>query len=622
MRCKFPFFKSIPVLILGFGAATAVAQEMPPKNITELKLRLETQMQKQHIAGMMFTIVQKDSVLFTGGLGYSDPDKKTPVNDTTLFRGASITKLFVSLGILNLVNEGKLSLDSRLKDLAPEVPFQNKWEHDNPVTISELMEHTTGFTDKSPFEEYNFSRKEHPGIQAINVFRDFMVSRWRPGEKHAYSGVNYAILDYIIEKISNKPTGGYLREKVFTPLGMPYANVALTADDSGRFSKGYVWKDGQYQLVPHQPAFNSGYSSLNISALDFSGALKWYLKNWQIPNGTFLSGKMLNKSETPHTYLSARAGLTNSYGFGNEAFDLDGHVFRGHKGAIGGFLSAFLYNRTLGWGYGFALNTHNEAFFQYADQLIAAFILQQVEKKDAISTYPVNRSAAAPFLGYYRLSNPGQLYTGFLECLTNTIHVEAAGNSLAVQIIGRGAMLWEAVDKTGLRYKDKYAANPRIVFLRDNDDRPLIADGTMVFEKTTAFWAWGPVLLFACSVFILFTTVIFGLINILLIALKKAPQSQAMVRILPATSAVMLLIIIWAGARLFDHMKEATPVNDLFIIWFLAKWLFLLLVLCSVSLLVYNWKYIKGKVIRIYLSCVALASCYLGVIFMLNHWYF
>jgi len=597
------------------------AQESPPETWIELKGKIETEMQKQHIAGMMLTIVSKDSVLFSGGLGYSDVARKTVVTDKHLFRGSSITKLFVALGILNLVKEGKLSVKTKLKDIAPEIPFENKWETTEPVTIGELMEHTTGFSDKSPFEEYNFTNDKYPGIEAVKVFRNFMVSKWKPGERHAYSGVNYAILDYIIQKITGMPTGEYLQTKVFKPLGMSSANVYLTDNGSDFYSKGYVWKENHYQLVPHQPAFNAGYSSLNVSAFDFAQALKAYLHDWQTPSGTFLSKTILDDSETPHTYLSAKAGLKNTYAYGNESNDLGGHIFRGHRGAIGGFLSAFLYNRKLGLGYAFAINTHNEGFYRYVDQLIGQFVLQRIEKPAHTSTYPINKIEITPYLGYFRLSNPGQLYTGFFESLANTIHVEPIGDEVSVQIIGRGTMIWQAVDNAGFRYKDKHAANVQIMFLKDRNNNPVIVDGTLFFEKTTALGAWAPIFLFVTSILVLFSTLVFGLINLVFFTLKRNPEKQLWIRILPAISSIGLVLIVSSMIQLFDHMKEAKPVNTLFLMWSGGKWLFALNTLLTMTYLAFQWKFLMSKSLKVYLGLVTVSSCYLLFVFFINEWF-
>lgn len=608
-------------LITILGAQPASAQGSAPATLNELKARLETEMQKQHVAGMMLAVVDQDSILFSGGMGYSDVDRKTSVTEKHLFRGASITKLFVALGIMNLVKDGKLSVDTKLRDIAPEIPFENKWETTNPLTIGELMEHSSGFSDKSPFEEYNFTGRQYPGVEAVKVFEDFMVSKWKPGERHSYSSVNYAILDYIIGKVSGQPTRQYLQARVFKPLGMPYANVDLTDDGSERYSKGYVWKEGHFQPVPHQPAFNAGYSSINVSALDFAHALKDYLNDWKTPSGQFLSPDILKTTETPHTYLSAIAGLKNTYAYGNEANELAGQLFRGHRGAIGGFLSAFLYNRRLGLGYAFALNTHNEAFYQFADHLISQFVLRNTPKPAAIATYPLNDQALEPYVGYYRLSNPGQLYTGFFESLTNTINVAPAGNELRVQILGRGSMAWQAADKTGLRYKNQSAANPQILFLKDRDNNPVITDGALYFTKTTALAAWAPIVSFGFSMLILASTLFYGLATVFLFSLKKIPFNQLLIRLSPALASVGLVLILLSLSQVFEHMREAMPMNGLFEIWSVGKYTFALFTLLTLCLLIIRWKWLENAVLKIYLILVSLSSSYLFIIFLTNDWF-
>ncbi|MCF0052625.1 beta-lactamase family protein [Dyadobacter sp. LJ53] len=616
------------LLVLAFLLATlstfpaVQAQEPVPKTLDELKARLESEMHRQHVAGMMLAIVDKDSVRFSGGLGLSDMGKRTPVTQHHLFRAASITKMFIALSILDLVKDKKLGITTKLSDIAPEIPFENKWETSNPVTIEMLLEHTTGFSDKSPFEEYNFTGKPVTGIGSVAVFGKFMKSRWKPGERHSYSSVNYAILDYIIEKVSGKPTSEYLRTKVFTPLQMPDANIAMTSDGSAKYSKGYVWKDDHFQLVPHQPAFNPGYSSLNVSALDLAFALKAYLNDWNTHSGPFLSAKFLNESETPHTYLSARAGLMNTYGYGNEASDIAGHIFRGHRGAIGGFLSAFLYNRKLGLGYAFAINTHNESFYRYADHLISQFVLQHVQKPVMPVTYPLNKAVAQPFMGYYKLSNPIQLYTGFFESLTNTIKVEQVGNELSVQILGRGSMKWQAADAAGIRYKSLYAANPQILFLKDAEGNHVIVDGTLYFEKTTAFAAWASLLGFAVSVLFLVSTLFFLLINLLLIVAGKIPRGLLVTRFSPTLVAIGSVLMLWSASHLFDHMREASSTDWLFMMWGAGKYLFAAGILLVLYVLSVKWRAFSSKGLKAYLVMVAISACYLFFIFVSSNWYY
>lgn len=597
-------------------------QPAAPQNIQELKNILNSEMKRQHIVGMMLTIVNKDSVLCSAGLGFSDLSKKQPVAKDQLFRGASITKMFVAAAVLKLVEQGKLSLNTRLRDIAPDIRFTNEWEAESPVTINKLLEHTTGFSDKSPFEEYNFSSHSYSSLESVGLFTKFMTSKWRPGQRHAYSSVNYAILDYVIERVSGKSAKEYLKEQVFSKFGMPHANLNLTGDGSNSYSKGYVWKGDHFQIVPHQPAFSSSYSSLNISADDAAQALRMYLNDWNLPARSFLPKQILEDSETPHTYLSAKAGLVNTYAYGNESTEQNGVTLRGHRGAIGGFLSAFFYNRQLGLGYAFAVNTHNEEFYRFADKLIAQYLLRNMQKPVAIPLYSINQLQVKPYLGYYRYANPSQLYSGFFESLTNTVQISQMDNFLNVRIIGRGQMKWQATDTAGRIYKDVHAPIPHISLLKDSEGNLAVSDGTMYFEKISAWQAWSAITVFAGSSLLLASTLIFGLITVILFLLKKQSRSQLILRLSPVFATICILISLSAITQLFDHMKEASPMNGIHYLWIFGNFGFAIFTLIAIVVLVRKWKIVKSPALKTYLCFTSAAGLYLTALLFQNHWFF
>lgn len=592
-----------------------------PTTIAALKAQLSSEMEKQHVAGMMLTIVDKDSVWFSGGLGYADIDKRTPVSAQHLFRQASITKLFMALGILNLIHEGKLSADTQLKAIAPDVMVKNPWEASNPITIGQLLEHSTGFADKSPFEEYNFTGKPLSTSESLKVFEKFMVSRWKPGERHAYSGVNYAILAYIIERVSGQPLNQYLEQKVFRPLGMLSANVYLSAEGKADYSKGYVWQGNRYQLVPHQPQYNAGYGSLNANALDYSHALRAYLRDWQTPTGQFLSKELLEDSETPHTYLSAKAGLKNTYAYGNECHESAGSIFRGHRGAIGGYLSAFLYNRSLGLGYAFSLNTHNETFYRYADELIRRFIGQKTTPAVPAKVYPLSHDSLKAYEGYYRYSNASQLYTGFLERIQHTFYLEADSGGAKVKLLLGGTMHWQKADSARLWLKDTRAYYPHILFLTDERQQKRITDGTMYFTRISALEAWSSLIAIPGSLLLLLSSLLFGIISLILFFFKRWPIPQLCLRISPSLGMGALLFVISTASQLFEMMKTCTPMDLAYNQWNAGKYGFAFFMLCTCVLLVIHFKKPISRVLKIYLSLVVLAGGYLVGLMMESGWF-
>lgn len=598
------------------------AQQRPvPATVGALVYELESEMQKQHVAGMMLSIVTRDSVLFSGGIGYADVGRRTPVSSGHLFRQASVTKLFVALGVLKLVQEGRLALQAHLKDIAPEIPFRNGWEQTSPVTIEQLLEHSTGFADKSPFEEYNFTGSRFDGLAGVKVFEKFMFSRWKPGERHAYSGVNYAILAYVIEKISGKPLDRFLHENVFDPLGMQNANADMSGKAPGVYAHGYVWQAGGYRPVPHQPQYNAGYGSLNASAGDLAHALRAYLHRWATASGRFLSADYLRQSETPHSYLSAKAGLHNTYAYGNEAYELEGRVFRGHRGAIGGFLSAFLYNREAGVGYAFSINTHNEAFYQHADALIRAFLTKDLAAPGPARPYRLTAPDFGRYAGYYRLANPGQLYTGFLEQFQNTLRLDTTGGRLNAHLLLGGTMQFGQADSTLLRFKAPRGAAPHVALLRDATGEPVFVDRTLYFTKISAFNAWFSLIMLPAGVVLLLTSIVFGLISGILCIRKRWTFQILLLRLSPALAVACIVLIISAGAQLMELMKAGLPTDNAHALWTTGKFGFAFFVIVTTGLLALNWRRLHSLILRVYLALLVVSGGYLLVVLAVNHWY-
>src|SRR5580693_6249983 len=132
--------KVCALVLVFFLSLYSYCQNKEFSDVNQLADSIRKLVQQENISGLMVGITTSDSILFSGGFGYADIDAKRPVTGRTLFRMASITKMLVALGILNLVQERKLSLNDELKKIAPEVPIQNNWESSDPVRIIHLLE--------------------------------------------------------------------------------------------------------------------------------------------------------------------------------------------------------------------------------------------------------------------------------------------------------------------------------------------------------------------------------------------------------------------------------------------------------------------------------------------------
>jgi len=204
--------------------------------LTQLRKDIEAKRQKLDIPAIGLTLVDKDNIIWTGAFGVADRESAKPATADTVFRIGSITKSFTALATLILVNDGKLRLDEKLKDIAPELPVKNKWQSTHPILISHLLEHTAGLTDLTS-NEFNFNEP----LTLKQAFKrgPERVAQWAPGTHHSYTNVDAGILAYVIEKRSGKTYEAFVEQRIFKPLNMTSASFFDDEKTMQQLATGY-----------------------------------------------------------------------------------------------------------------------------------------------------------------------------------------------------------------------------------------------------------------------------------------------------------------------------------------------------------------------------------------------
>ncbi len=278
-------------------------------NISQLYRSLDNVIQKEHIPGLLVAIVKKDSILYSGGLGYADLKQRRQVEHQTQFHFASVTKFFVAMGIQQLVANGKLKLNDRIRDIAPEIPFDNHWEATDPVRVVHLLEHTAGFEDVQLNSMVDISKKKPVvGIEALKAVSNSLTVRWRPGTMMSYSNPGYNVLGYMIEKISGMPWDKYLKENIFSPLNMHNSLFDLDGTHRPSFATGYDFQKGEYRPMPFYSPIGNGAGSALVSTAEDMAKFMLYLLNGNADN-RLLDNAGLKEMETIHSTLASHAGL-------------------------------------------------------------------------------------------------------------------------------------------------------------------------------------------------------------------------------------------------------------------------------------------------------------------------
>ncbi|HTD55234.1 MAG TPA: serine hydrolase domain-containing protein, partial [Silvibacterium sp.] len=196
-----------------------------PHNLDQVDLQaffdgiIPLQLERSDIAGASVLVMKDNAVLLQKGYGYADWKKKTPVDPvTTIFRLASISKLFTWVSIMQLQEQGKVDIDA---DVNRYLDFQIKPAFGQPVTLRNLMTHTGGFEEES--------RDIIITDQKWKVsLRDFLIQNqprrlFPPGKIPAYSNYGVGIASYVVQRVSGEPFEQYVEEHIFAPLGMTHS---------------------------------------------------------------------------------------------------------------------------------------------------------------------------------------------------------------------------------------------------------------------------------------------------------------------------------------------------------------------------------------------------------------
>ncbi|WP_324670959.1 serine hydrolase [Hymenobacter sp. GOD-10R] len=601
-------------LLLGASFCSLAQRAQPaeaPKDLPELKARIQEVMEQEQIPGLMLAIATKDSVLFAGGFGEANLQTRVKVTAQTQFRLGSITKNFTALGILHLVHAGKLRLSDKLHDLAPEVPFQNAWEGTNPVRVVHLLEHTAGFEDVYLNKAFNFSGQDLHGLAAVQPFQKQLVSRWRPGERMAYSNADYIVLGYLIEKLAKQSWDTYLSQQLLQPLGMARTNFALHLKASAPQAQGYVMKQGRAVPVPLFVMLGNGADgALNSTAEDMARFIRFYLNDWQINGAPWLPSSYLQDMETVHSTLASRLGMRTGYGFGNHTSPLPHNlIFHGHRGAVVGFNAAFQYSRKLGVGYALAVNGgFNGARIE---QLVAEYVTRNAPAPTLPAVVPLASEAVAPYLGFYQPSNPIQQRFAFLERLLGGAQLAQAGNAL-VLTRGRGR-LDTLVQMSSSLFRNPQQASPVVTLGTDAEGVKtiILEDGAYYQQASLASLRLqqGLLLLGASA---LLGAVLAGIWWLGQAACRQLRWQELPVRLVPLLATLTLVVALSRLLRPEEDFFAFATVNATTLAIYLGTLLFAGLAGVEVLLLWRQWSTLSSRWTKSVLVFMTLGLGYLA----------
>ncbi len=270
---------------------------------------------KHHKTMGTFMIKKGNEVIYSKAVGYQNIDKQIENNIDTKFRIGSISKMFTSVMIFQLIQEKKLSLDTKLSEYFPKI------ENAKDITIAMMLNHHSGihsFTNDKKYLEWCTEKKSKKDMLKI-IEKSKAV--FKPGEKGEYSNSNYVLLAYIIEAIDQQNYQQSLEQRICKPLGL--TNTYYGGDISSERNEAFSYNEDQgwKQEMITDMSIPSGAGAIVSNASDlcqFGSALF---------NGKLISEKSLNQM----------IEIKDEFGYGIFKYNAPGINVYGHGGGIDGF---------------------------------------------------------------------------------------------------------------------------------------------------------------------------------------------------------------------------------------------------------------------------------------------
>ena len=523
-----------------------------PQTLEAYKSEVQAILSHHQLVGVGIGLVEGDTISWMGGFGDANQAEEIPVTFRTHFRIGSVSKMFTALALIKLADEGKLSLQDRVRDLVPEAPISNAWAETDPVTVTHLLEHTAGFDDMHFRHFYQLDERANWTLSETIMALDVeLTSRWRPGERSSYSNPGYGLAGYIVEKISGQSYATYIEENFFVPMGMKDTYMDFQRARQ-TMSIGYspTRKPLDYRPILLAPA-----GDINSTIPDMTRFVQIITNHGLVDGVQVLPKRYFPIMEQPTSSAAARDGLDFGYALANYDTIRNGYWIQGHNGGIDGFLTSFGYIPNLDTGYIVMSNTSVGAGLRALTDTTIKYLTRDFTAAQPPAAVAANKAME----GYYRELNPRNEFMGAVERTLNVGHVTVDGPKATLQHpIANKKIEWLAMPDDRLRQEKQPFATA--VFIADAKGGAVIDDRGDYYQKTTWAAAVLPIYLLVAAAIFMASTVIGAIVwFILWVSGRLEGKPHVLARWLPFIATLCFLPLLFLGA--VDDIYVLTTMN-------------------------------------------------------------
>ncbi|HEY0005909.1 MAG TPA: serine hydrolase domain-containing protein, partial [Pyrinomonadaceae bacterium] len=311
--------------------------------------------ERREISGAVMLVARGGKVLSVEAVGYQDLESKKPMRRDTIFDIRSVTKPVTAIGIMILMEEGKLALNDPVEKYLPEFKTTTGQTQDapDPITIYHLLTHTSGIPASRPAEIEDITVKRNRTLADVVALLSKQKTEFTPGTQFRYSSSGFAILGRIIEVVSGRAYEQFIKERIFDPLGMKDSFFFIPAGKLERVASIYRMQDGKLKKWEEIRDYskNAKYPGPEFgmySTAEDLAALCQMMLNGGVFKGKRILSRMSVEAMTENHTLNIKSAMTQRPAYQGLGWGLSGDPATdfpltsagsfGHNGAFGSII--------------------------------------------------------------------------------------------------------------------------------------------------------------------------------------------------------------------------------------------------------------------------------------------
>lgn len=473
-RCHHPAPAVFLALLLALMPAALGAQQGD-----SLTAKIERAVAEEALVGVTWSLVTPDRV-HLGAAGVRDAARGTRMQPGDRVHVGSVAKTLIATGILVLVTEGRLALDTPVSEILPDLRMKNPWNADAPLRVRHLIDHTGGLDDARFWQVFTLRGDPESPLSASLGTRQTITVRHPPGARFSYSNTSFLLLGMVIERVTGTRYESWLDASLLAPLGMHRSTFAFTTQEGpaadSTLAMGHFAPDATQAAfaIPVRPA-----SQFTTTAEDMATFARFLMSDGTVDGRALVDAELLRAMAVPRTTEAAATGLAAGYAHGllrRERWGITGNC---HLGNIGTFRAILCVYPTHQRAFFASYNSDPEdGNFDRVDSLIASAL--GVPETPAVATGAPSEDPAE-WNGWYVVRPNRFEQFAYLDELMGVTRIAWTGATLELRPIQGTPRSLEPVGGALFRQSGRRAATH--VIGRSGDGGAIVSDGLRTYER-------------------------------------------------------------------------------------------------------------------------------------------